>query len=66
MSSFHLNSELEQLITTLQNKGKTVIVVGTNQEILAVIAVADQVRESAKGSFKSCINLAFKDDYVNR
>lgn len=49
MSSFHLNSELEQLITTLQNKGKTVIVVGTNQEILAVIAVADQVRESSQG-----------------
>src|SRR5699024_6889840 len=32
----------------LQNKGKTVMVVGTENELLADIAVADEVRESSK------------------
>lgn len=42
------SSEQEQLVTALQNQGKTAMVVGTDHEILAVIAVADEVRESSK------------------
>lgn len=42
------SSEQEQLVTTLQNAGKTAMVVGTDSTILAVIAVADEVRESSK------------------
>lgn len=42
------SSEQEQLVTSLQNAGKTAMVVGTDSAILAVIAVADEVRESSK------------------
>lgn len=41
-------SEQEQLIHALQNEGKTAMLVGTEQNILAVIAVADEVRETSK------------------
>ncbi len=37
-----------QTITDLQTEGKTVMVVGTEQEILLFIAVADEIRESSK------------------
>ncbi|GAE34288.1 heavy metal translocating P-type ATPase [Halalkalibacter akibai] len=43
-----IDSELEERIQSLQNQGKTVMVVGTATEILAVVAVADEVRESSK------------------
>ena len=46
--SVDFNNEQDQLIKTLQNQGKTAMVVGTEKEILAVIAVADEVRESSK------------------
>lgn len=36
-------------ITAFQKEGKTVMVMGTEEETLAIIAVADQVRESSKG-----------------
>lgn len=39
---------LKTTITELQNRGKTVMVAGTASEILALLAVADEVRESSK------------------
>jgi Zn2+/Cd2+-exporting ATPase len=42
------DKELEQNVSTLQNQGKTAMIIGTEKEILAVIAVADEVRESSK------------------
>lgn len=39
---------LEGKIVTLQNEGKTAMILGTENEILAVIAVADEVRESSQ------------------
>ncbi|MFS0728338.1 heavy metal translocating P-type ATPase [Paenibacillus sp. 1P07SE] len=42
------NQTLEEQVTSLQNQGKTAMVFGTEKEILAVIAVADEVRESSK------------------
>ncbi|MHA6250459.1 heavy metal translocating P-type ATPase [Oceanobacillus sp. CAU 1775] len=42
------NQEKEQLVQSLQKQGKTVMIAGTETEILAVIAVADEVRESSK------------------
>ncbi|MBU8567150.1 cadmium-translocating P-type ATPase [Virgibacillus pantothenticus] len=39
---------LEQNVTVLQNQGKTAMIIGTEKEILGVIAVADEVRESSK------------------
>jgi len=42
------NKKIDENVTELQNQGKTVMVVGTENELLAVIAVADEVRESSK------------------
>lgn len=42
------DENLEQNVTALQNQGKTAMIIGTEQTILAVIAVADEVRESSK------------------
>jgi Cd2+/Zn2+-exporting ATPase len=42
------DKNLEQNVTSLQNQGKTAMIIGTEQSILAVIAVADEVRESSK------------------
>ncbi|WYP26922.1 heavy metal translocating P-type ATPase [Alkalihalobacillus sp. FSL W8-0930] len=41
-------AEYMERIQPLQEQGKTVMVVGTNDEILALIAVADEVRESSR------------------
>lgn len=41
-------SNLKTTISDLQNKGKTVMVAGTETEILALIAVADEVRRNSK------------------
>lgn len=41
-------NDLKTLITELQNQGKTVMVSGTSKHIMALIAVADVVRENSK------------------
>src|SRR5699024_3833109 len=38
------DKDLEQNVTALQNQGKTAMIIGTEKEILGVIAVADEVR----------------------
>ncbi|MBU9714819.1 heavy metal translocating P-type ATPase [Evansella tamaricis] len=43
---FH--SELQATISEFQHRGKTVMILGTKKEILAIIAVADEVRETSK------------------
>ncbi|WP_078598713.1 heavy metal translocating P-type ATPase [Evansella clarkii] len=57
----HLNTELEDKIRTLQNQGKTAMVVGTKTEILAVIAVADEVRESSKEVIRKLYRAGIKE-----
>jgi Zn2+/Cd2+-exporting ATPase len=42
-----LNQEIQKQIHTLQNQGKTVMVICTDHEIKALIAVADEVRETS-------------------
>lgn len=54
------SNEQEQLVTTLQNQGKTAMVVGTDNEILAVIAVADEVRDSSKEVIQKLHQLGIK------
>lgn len=54
------SSEQEQLVTDLQNEGKTAMVVGTDNAILAVIAVADEVRESSKDVIQKLHQLGIK------
>ncbi|MCM3715858.1 cadmium-translocating P-type ATPase [Alkalihalobacillus oceani] len=48
LSNSNFDKEVEQHVTALQKQGKTVMVVGTEKETLAVIAVADEVREVSK------------------
>lgn len=52
--------EQEQQVKTLQNQGKTAMVVGTEKEILACLAVADEVRESSKAIIETLHQLGIK------
>ncbi|MEK3992909.1 MULTISPECIES: heavy metal translocating P-type ATPase [Robertmurraya] len=60
LATSNFDKNLEQNVTTLQNQGKTAIVVGTDKEILAVIAVADEVRESSKEIIQKLHQLGIK------
>lgn len=43
-----IESNIKENITRMQIEGKTVMVLGTEKEILSLIAVADEMRESSK------------------
>ncbi len=43
-----LSDKVHTLIREMQEQGKTVMVAGTEQEVLAIIAAADEVRESSR------------------
>ncbi len=51
---------ISEKIQTLQNEGKTVMVVGTKKKILALIAVADEVRESSHSVIEELEQLGIK------
>jgi Zn2+/Cd2+-exporting ATPase len=55
-----LTKELENKIQSLQNKGKTVMVIGTSKEIIALIGVADEVRESSRAVIEKLHALGIK------
>ncbi|MGG3233697.1 heavy metal translocating P-type ATPase [Priestia flexa] len=44
----NIESDRKQKIAEMQTQGKTVMVLGTEKEILSLIAVADEMRESSK------------------
>ena len=44
----NIESDRKEKITEMQTQGKTVMVLGTEKEILSLIAVADEMRESSK------------------
>lgn len=44
----NISDMMREKIRVLQTQGKTVMVLGTNQDIIALIAVADAVRESSR------------------
>jgi Zn2+/Cd2+-exporting ATPase len=52
---------LKKTISGLQNKGKTVMVVGTETEILALLAVADEVRGNSKSVIKKLHSLGIQE-----
>ncbi|MFA1711514.1 heavy metal translocating P-type ATPase [Peribacillus frigoritolerans] len=45
----NIESSRTETISKMQTEGKTVMVLGTDKEILSLIAVADEMRESSKG-----------------
>lgn len=51
---------LKQKITTLQKQGKTVVVFGTSKEVFAILAVADEARDSSKQVIQKLHELGIK------
>lgn len=54
------DNDLEKNVTALQNQGKTAMIIGTEKEILGVIAVADEVRESSQEIIQKLHQLGIK------
>jgi Zn2+/Cd2+-exporting ATPase len=48
-----LTTKIKSIITPLQQTGKTIMLLGTEQQLLAIIAVADQLRETSKDMITS-------------
>ncbi|MCM3703150.1 heavy metal translocating P-type ATPase [Paenibacillus macerans] len=55
-----INQDTASEIEELQKQGKTVMVLGTDQQILALIAVADDVRDSSKNVIKELHEIGIK------
>lgn len=53
-------TELEGKISSIQNQGKTVMVAGTSTVILALIAVADEVRENSRNVIQKLHSLGIE------
>ena len=60
LTTSNFEENLEKKVTTLQNQGKTAMVIGTEREVLGVIAVADEVRESSKEIMQKLHQLGIK------
>ncbi|MCJ8013749.1 cadmium-translocating P-type ATPase [Paenibacillus sp. KQZ6P-2] len=56
----HINQGTTKKVEELQKQGKTVMVLGTDQQILALIAVADDVRGSSKNVIKELHEIGIK------
>lgn len=52
LSSALVTNEIAKVINDLQQEGKTVIIAGTNEQILGVIALSDQLRAGSKAVIK--------------
>lgn len=61
-----MSQEIKQQILALQNDGKTVMVLGTDKDILAFIAVADEVRDTSKEVIQKLHEIGIKNSYVDR
>ncbi|QED49418.1 heavy metal translocating P-type ATPase [Cytobacillus dafuensis] len=56
----HLPSSVEAEIKALQLQGKTVMLVGTDQDIIGMIAVADQVRDSSSKVIRKLLEIGIQ------
>ena len=50
-----ITNEVLDTVRTLQQQGKTVMLAGTNQAIIGIIAVADEVRETSKRTLQKLL-----------
>lgn len=57
-------SNLDEMISELQIQGKTVMVAGTPTEILALLAVADEVRENSKSVIQKLHSLGIQKTII--
>jgi Zn2+/Cd2+-exporting ATPase len=53
-------NQLKGTITKLQNEGKTVMVAGSSSEIMALLAVADELRENSKDVIQKLYSLGIQ------
>jgi Cd2+/Zn2+-exporting ATPase len=53
-------SQIEEDVRTLQEQGKTAMIIGAEKKILAIISVADEVRETSKEVIKKLHDLGIK------
>ncbi|MEI3610569.1 heavy metal translocating P-type ATPase [Pseudogracilibacillus sp. SO10305] len=60
LSKTDFDNDFEKNVTALQNQGKTAMIIGTEKEILGIIAVADEVRESSKEIIQKLHQLGIK------
>lgn len=51
-ANYDIAIDIQKQINGLQEQGKTVMVIGTEVEVLALIAVADEIRESSKEAIR--------------
>jgi Zn2+/Cd2+-exporting ATPase len=58
--TYGLNLVIQERILSLQNQGKTVMVMANTKEILALIAVADEVRDSSQSVIQKLHALGIK------
>ncbi|QPC45663.1 heavy metal translocating P-type ATPase [Mangrovibacillus cuniculi] len=54
-------SEVLEKVTSLQEEAKTVLLLGTHQNVLAIIAVADQVRDTSKAVIKELSSIGIQE-----
>ncbi|MBN6189196.1 cadmium-translocating P-type ATPase [Aneurinibacillus sp. BA2021] len=60
LNASNLTEDISNQVEALQKQGKTVMVLGTEQQILALFAVADEVRDSSKNVIQQLHNLGIK------
>ncbi|OPY15441.1 MAG: putative cadmium-transporting ATPase [Syntrophus sp. PtaB.Bin001] len=53
-------SKMEEAIAALQNEGKTVIILGSEEKILGLIAVADVLRENSRQALENLRKIGIK------
>ncbi len=60
-ANYDIAIDIQKQINGLQEQGKTVMVIGTEVEVLALIAVADEIRESSKEAIRKLHALGLKE-----
>ena len=58
--SYHMDQSMTKQIMNLQTQGKTVMILGTDNKILCLIAVADQLRKTAQNIIKKLHELGIE------
>src|SRR5690625_6437465 len=64
MNAITINDEIVQQINDLENLGNTVMMLGTRENILGIIAVADQIREESKSIIERLYQLGIQKTFM--
>ncbi len=54
------NPELEEILNTLEQEGKTVVILATEEKPLLLVAVADTVKESSRQAIAELLNMGIR------